>query len=103
MIDGLRIPPNVAAICAKEQYDEAVERTQLFFEGRNDELIQRLTDSMHEAAQAERFEEAAHLRDAARTVQTLRDRQQKIATARLAIAMPSGSTWARPVPWCTRS
>ena len=77
------IAPCVAALCSQEQYDEAVQRTQLFFEGKNDELIERLTDSMTEAASAERYEEAAHLRDAARTVQTLRDRQQKIATARL--------------------
>ena len=77
------IAPCVAAICSQEQYDEAVQRTQLFFEGKNEELIERLTESMREAAAAERFEEAAHLRDAARTVQTLRDRQQKIATARL--------------------
>ena len=71
------------AICSKEQYDEAVQRTRLFFEGKNEELIDRLTASMTDAAEAERFEEAAHLRDATRTVQTLRDRQQKIATARL--------------------
>src|SRR5438552_939430 len=77
------IAPCVVALCTKEQYGEAVERTQLFFEGKNDELIGRLTESMKEAASAERFEEAAHLRDAARTVQTLKDRQQKIATARL--------------------
>jgi excinuclease ABC subunit C len=77
------IAPCVAAICSKEQYDEAVQRTQLFFEGKNEELIERLTESMKNAADAERFEEAAHLRDAARTVQTLRDRQQKIATVRL--------------------
>ena len=77
------IAPCVAALCSKEQYDEAVQRTHLFFEGRNDELIERLTDSMKHAASTERFEEAAHLRDAARTVQTLRDRQQKIATVRL--------------------
>ena len=77
------IAPCVAAICSKERYDEAVQRTQLFFEGKNDELIGRLTDSMKDAAAGERFEEAAHLRDAARTVQTLKDRQQKIATARL--------------------
>jgi excinuclease ABC subunit C len=77
------IAPCVAALCSKEEYDEAVHRTQLFFEGRNEELIGRLTDSMKDAAAAERFEEAAHLRDAARTVQTLRDRQQKIATVRL--------------------
>jgi excinuclease ABC subunit C len=77
------IAPCVAAICSKEQYDTAVEHTQLFFEGKNEELIDRLTASMTDAAAAERFEEAAHLRDAARTVQTLRDRQQKLATVRL--------------------
>jgi excinuclease ABC subunit C len=77
------IAPCVATVCSKERYDEAVERTQLFFEGKNEELIERLTESMTAAAEAERFEEAAHLRDASRTVQTLRDRQQKIATARL--------------------
>jgi excinuclease ABC subunit C len=77
------IAPCVAVLCSKEQYDEAVHRTQLFFEGRNDELIERLNHSMRDAAEAERFEEAAHLRDAARTVQTLRDRQQKISTVRL--------------------
>ena len=77
------IAPCVVAICSKEQYDVAVQHTHLFFEGKNDELIDRLTTSMRDAAAAERFEEAAHLRDAARTVQTLRDRQQKIATVRL--------------------
>jgi excinuclease ABC subunit C len=77
------IAPCVAVLCSKGEYEEAVKRTQLFFEGRNEELIERLTNSMRQAAAAERFEEAAHLRDAARTVQTLRDRQQKIATARL--------------------
>jgi excinuclease ABC subunit C len=77
------IAPCVAAICSKEQYDVAVQHTHLFFEGKNEELIDRLTSSMTDAAAAERFEEAAHLRDAARTVQTLRDRQQKIATVRM--------------------
>ena len=77
------IAPCVAALCSQEHYAEAVQRTQLFFEGKNDELIVRLTGSMTDAAAGERYEEAAHLRDAARTVRTLRDRQQKIATARL--------------------
>lgn len=77
------IAPCVAAICSQAQYGAAVQHTQLFFEGKNEELIERLTTSMTEAAASERFEEAAHLRDAARTVQTLRDRQQKIATVRL--------------------
>jgi excinuclease ABC subunit C len=38
---------------------------------------------MAAAASDERFVEAAQLRDARRTVQTLRDRQQKVATAQL--------------------
>ena len=38
---------------------------------------------MVDAAAAERFEEAAQLRDAMRTVQTLLDRQQKMATVEL--------------------
>ena len=42
-----------------------------------------LRDRMVEAAGGERFEEAAQLRDAMRTVQTLRERQQKVATAQL--------------------
>ena len=45
--------------------------------------IETLRDRMAEASQGERFEEAAQLRDAMRTVQTLRDRQQKVATAGL--------------------
>ena len=77
------IAPCVMSLCSREQYGEAVQRTELFFEGKNDELVERLTDSMKAASAGERFEEAAHLRDAARTVQTLKDRQQKMATARL--------------------
>ena len=38
---------------------------------------------MADAAAGERFEEAAQMRDAMRTVQTLHDRQQKMATAEL--------------------
>jgi excinuclease ABC subunit C len=38
---------------------------------------------MQTAAQAERFEQAAQLRDALRTVQALGERQQKVATTRL--------------------
>ena len=58
--------------------------TQLFLEGRNDELSKTLKTQMGAAADAERYdEEAAQLRDAMRTVQTLHDRQQKMATAEL--------------------
>jgi len=80
---GRCLAPCVDTLCSAEAYARAVENTQLFLAGRNDELVADLTDRMREAATTERFEQAAHLRDAIRTVQTLQDRQQKIATPRL--------------------
>jgi excinuclease ABC subunit C len=77
------IAPCVREICSEEQYGVAVANTRLLLEGRNDELIKTLRDRMVEAASAERFEEAAQLRDSMKTVQILRDRQQKVATAQL--------------------
>src|SRR5258705_7018711 len=69
--------PCVAEICSEEQYGEAVANTKLLLEGRNEELIHTLRDRMVHASEGERFEEAAQLRDAMRTVQTLRDRQRR--------------------------
>src|SRR5215813_1481335 len=69
--------PCVETICAPEQYARGVKLTQLFLEGKNDELVKTLKARMLDAASAERFEEAAQMRDAMRTVQTLHDRQQK--------------------------
>ncbi len=75
--------PCVREICTWEQYGAAVANTKLLLEGRNDELIQTLRSRMVDASEGERFEEAAQLRDAMRTVQTLRDRQQKVSTTDL--------------------
>jgi excinuclease ABC subunit C len=77
------IAPCVDTICSPQEYARAVETTQLFLEGKNDELTKTLRTRMVDAAEGERFEEAAQLRDAMRTVQTLHDRQQKMATAEL--------------------
>lgn len=77
------LAPCVETICSAEQYTVAVADTRLFLEGRNDELADQLRARMSEAAADERFEEAAHLRDALRTVQTLQVRQQKMASAEL--------------------
>jgi excinuclease ABC subunit C len=74
------IAPCVAEICTEERYGEAVVNTQLLLEGRTEELADTLRDRMQSASEAERFEEAAQLRDALRTVQTLAERQQKLAT-----------------------
>src|SRR5262249_31372336 len=77
------VAPCVDTICTAEDYAHAVTHTQLFLEGKNDELLKTLRRRMLDAAAAERFEEAAQLRDAMRTVQTLHDRQQKMAGAEL--------------------
>src|SRR5262245_54040957 len=77
------IAPCVDTICTPDQYAEAVGMTRLFLEGRNDELAGELRSRMLDAAAGERYEEAAQLRDAMRTVQTLRDRQQKMASVEL--------------------
>ena len=77
------IAPCVDTICSAEEYGRAVGLTQLFLEGRNEELLKTLKGRMVDAAEGERFEEAAQLRDAMRTVQTLHDRQQKMARTEL--------------------
>jgi excinuclease ABC subunit C len=77
------IAPCVAEICSEERYGVAVANTRLLLEGRNDELIATLRDRMADAAEGQRYEEAAQMRDALRTVQVLRDRQQKVATPEL--------------------
>jgi excinuclease ABC subunit C len=77
------IAPCVREICSPEEYRVAVEHTQLFLEGRNDVLVGTLRDRMCDAAEAERFEQAAQLRDAIRTIDTLGTRQQKMASAEL--------------------
>jgi excinuclease ABC subunit C len=73
------IAPCVDTICGEAEYRRAVEDTRLFLEGRTEELVDDLHSRMLDAAAAERFEQAAQLRDALRTVQTLGDRHQKMA------------------------
>ena len=77
------IAPCVREICSEEEYTTAVRHTRLFLEGRNDELVAQLTVRMTEAAADERFEQAAQLRDALRTIQTVQQRQQKMAGTEL--------------------
>ena len=74
------IAPCVRELCSPEMYREAVEHTKLFLEGRNEELTETLRARMADAAEAERFEQAAQLRDALRTIETFGTRQQKMAS-----------------------
>ncbi|MFN8058269.1 MAG: excinuclease ABC subunit UvrC [Vicinamibacterales bacterium] len=92
------LAPCVASLCPPEAYGLAVADARLFLDGRNDELLADLQERMTTAADAERFEQAAQLRDAMRTVQTLRDRQQKMASVtfgdRDALAVKKGPAGA---------
>ncbi|MBA2259286.1 MAG: excinuclease ABC subunit C [Acidobacteria bacterium] len=77
------VAPCVREICSEEQYRVAVDHTRLFLEGRNEELLTTLRGRMDDASGAERFEQAAQLRDAIRTIETLQTRQQKMATVEM--------------------
>src|SRR2546422_9850256 len=50
------IAPCVETICSPEEYSRAVNLTELFLGGKNDELIDTLKDRMLDAASGERFE-----------------------------------------------
>jgi excinuclease ABC subunit C len=80
---GRCLAPCVATICSEQRYAVAVADTRLFLEGRNEELAEQLHARMDVAAAEERYEEAALLRDAIRTVEAVGERQQKMATAGL--------------------
>jgi len=80
---GRCLAPCVATICTEERYGVAVADTRMFLEGRNEELVTQLRGRMENAAGDERYEEAAQLRDAIRTVESVKERQQKMATAGL--------------------
>ena len=77
------VAPCVAEICSRERYAEAVEHARMFLDGRNAELIAELKQRMQAASDELRYEEAAQTRDAIATIETLRDRQQKMSNVRL--------------------
>jgi excinuclease ABC subunit C len=77
------LAPCVESICTIAEYGRAVDQARLLIEGRQDELVENLRTEMAVAADDERFERAAHLRDAIRTIETVRDRRQHIETASL--------------------
>jgi len=92
------VAPCVSSICTLSQYQQSVGQARLLLEGRQDELVGQLQAEMVDAAVEERFERAAFLRDAIRTLETLQARQQKMATPGLgdrdAVAVKSGPAGA---------
>jgi excinuclease ABC subunit C len=72
--------PCVEGLTTPEEYRQAIRDVQLFLEGKPGELEQRLTTRMQQAAENERYELAARLRDQITTVHQMLDKQ-RIATA----------------------
>ena len=66
------VAPCVEELCSQEVYAQAVDRTRLFLDGRNDELLKELHEQMQTASEEQHYEQAAQFRDTIRTVETLR-------------------------------
>jgi len=72
------LAPCVAEICSLERYGQGVEQARLLIEGRQEELVEQLRAEMMDASERQEYERAAHLRDAATTVQTLGEWRNKM-------------------------
>jgi len=72
--------PCVEALTTPEIYKAAIRDAQLLLDGRHAEVERALTARMMEAAEAQRFEAAARLRDQLSTVHQLQEKQ-RAATA----------------------
>jgi len=68
--------PCVASVCSREEYADRVQDLRWFMEGKRRELIKSLRGKMLKAADEERFELAAHLRDMIRTIDQLSEPQR---------------------------
>jgi excinuclease ABC subunit C len=66
--------------CRKEEYDEVIEQTLLFLEGRSGEVLRHVLDEMDRASVELEFERAARLRDQANAIRAVTERQQMAST-----------------------
>jgi excinuclease ABC subunit C len=68
--------PCVDGLTSKEEYAKAVRDVILLLEGRNEELLRRLTEKMQAASREELFETAAFYRDRIKMVRDLAEKQK---------------------------
>lgn len=64
----------------REQYRETINEIILFLEGRQEDLIKRLEERMHRAAEKLDFERAAELRDQLQAVKKVTERQKIVSS-----------------------
>lgn len=70
--------PCVESLCTTQKYQQGVRDVRLFLEGKNEDLLAKLRTRMIEAAEQELFEAAALLRDQARMLEALSERQKMV-------------------------
>jgi excinuclease ABC subunit C len=73
-----RCPAPCVYDVSREGYHQSVEEVRLFLAGKGSELVNELTSRMKAAAAAERFEEAARVRDQLRAVERSLERQRVV-------------------------
>jgi excinuclease ABC subunit C len=74
------VGPCVEGYTTSEGYGEAVGQVRMLLEGRVNELIRDLRETMAGAARDQRFEDAARYRDRIDTLEQLRERQKMAAS-----------------------
>ena len=70
------LAPCVSGLCGDEEYSRAVQEVIMLLEGKNEQLVNRLSEKMMEASSKEEFEAAAFYRDRIRLVQELSEKQK---------------------------
>ncbi len=73
--------PCKEGLCSREEYGRAVQDVILLLTGKNDQLIERLTEKMTDAAEREQFEAAAFFRDRMAMVRELAEKQKMASTS----------------------
>ncbi len=65
-----------AFLASSEEYRRLIDEAVLMLRGKRKDLMQALQRNMQEAAQAERFEDAARIRDQIQNLETVQERQR---------------------------
>ncbi|GGA73147.1 UvrABC system protein C [Neiella marina] len=67
--------PCVAGLVSDDDYLKQVEHTQLFLQGKHQQLIEQLMSAMEQASMALEFERAAQIRDQIQSLRTIQEQQ----------------------------
>lgn len=67
--------PCVAGLVSDEEYAHQVQLARLFLQGKNQQVLTDLADSMEQASQALRFEDAARFRDQLQALRRIQEQQ----------------------------